>query len=71
MPRKVRELKADLRRAGFIPRTAKGSHTVWEHPLVAQKVTVSGSDGGDALAYQEKYVRIALRTLRETERTDR
>lgn len=34
MPRKPRELQAELRRAGFIPRAAKGNHTVWEHPLV-------------------------------------
>jgi hypothetical protein len=31
MPRKIRELKAELRRAGFVERPAKGSHTFWEH----------------------------------------
>jgi len=36
MPRKVRALKADLRRAGFTSDTkrGKGSHSVWQHPLV-------------------------------------
>ena len=57
MPREIRELKADLRRAGFVPRPGKGSHTVWEHPLVPDSLAVSGSDGNDALPYQEKDVR--------------
>jgi predicted RNA binding protein YcfA (HicA-like mRNA interferase family) len=33
MPRKKRQLKADLRRAGFVvdKNRGKGSHTIWEH----------------------------------------
>jgi len=48
VPRKVRELKADLRRAGYqrIPRRGKGSHDSWAHPAVPGTVTISGSDGG-------------------------
>ena len=55
MPRKVRELKADLRRAGFVYRAAKGSHTFWSHPLLpGDRVTVSGNDGDDVEPYQER-----------------
>ncbi len=32
MPRKLRELEADLARAGFIKKPAKGSHRKWIHP---------------------------------------
>ena len=32
MPKKLRELKAMLRQAGFVPRAGKGSHMVWSHP---------------------------------------
>jgi predicted RNA binding protein YcfA (HicA-like mRNA interferase family) len=68
MPRKVRELKADLRKAGFRMRPGKGSHTVWEHPLIPENpVTVSGNDGDDAGRYQERDVRDARRKLRKAQ----
>jgi predicted RNA binding protein YcfA (HicA-like mRNA interferase family) len=57
MPKKVRELKAILRKAGFRWRPGKGSHTVWEHPLADKSVTLSGNDGQDARPYQEAEVR--------------
>lgn len=59
MPRKIRELKRDLRDAGFElqPKRGKGSHTVWKHPLVPQAVILSGADGDDAQGYQEREVR--------------
>jgi len=63
MPRKVRQLKADLRRAGFVsaPKRGKGSHSVWLHPLAPQnEVTLAGHDGDDAQPYQEREVRRAL-----------
>jgi predicted RNA binding protein YcfA (HicA-like mRNA interferase family) len=56
MPKKVRELKALLSRAGFIWRPAKGSHGVWEHPSGLGRVTVAGKDGADAPRYMEKQV---------------
>ncbi len=71
MPRKLRQLRADLRRAGFTSETrrGKGSHTYWEHPLLpADRVTMSGHDGDDAQSYQEKGVREALEKLREVQR---
>ncbi|HWE62322.1 MAG TPA: type II toxin-antitoxin system HicA family toxin [Chloroflexota bacterium] len=65
MPRKIRELKRDLRHAGFASRPGKGSHTFWRHPLLpAIKLTISGHDGDDAPQYQEEQVRGALEALR-------
>lgn len=65
MPRKVRQLKADLLREGFTWRPAKGSHTVWTHPLLpGESVSLSGNDGNDAQPYQEQKVRAILEKLR-------
>ncbi|MDJ0730334.1 MAG: type II toxin-antitoxin system HicA family toxin [Crocosphaera sp.] len=33
MPKKIRELKQMLQKAGFCSRTGKGSHSNWYHPL--------------------------------------
>ena len=64
MPRKIRQLKADLRRAGFRMRQGRGDHTVWEHPQVpAARAVLDGQDGDDAKRYQEKDVREALVTM--------
>jgi predicted RNA binding protein YcfA (HicA-like mRNA interferase family) len=63
MPRKIRQLLADLRRAGFeqLPRRGKGSHTVWSHPLAREvQPTIAGQEGDDAKPYQEREVRAAL-----------
>jgi predicted RNA binding protein YcfA (HicA-like mRNA interferase family) len=62
MPRKIRQLKADLRRAGFmLTDRGKGSHEVWEHPdAPAAFVTLSGHDGDDAIPYLERDLRRAL-----------
>jgi len=66
MPRKIRELRSELRRAGFVWRPAKGSHGLWEHPDHPDiSVTLSGNDGQDAKRYQERNVRDALETLRK------
>lgn len=68
MPRKIRQLKADLRRAGFVldPRRGKGSHTVWVHEHdPAIDVVVSGHDGADAKYYQEREVREAIARAEE------
>ncbi|MGI8857972.1 MAG: type II toxin-antitoxin system HicA family toxin [Thermomicrobiales bacterium] len=63
MPRKIRQLKADLQRVGCVMRPGKGSHTVWEHPLLTDKIVLSGQDGDDAKPYQEKDVRAFLIAL--------
>ena len=63
MPRKIRQLLADLRRAGFaqLPGRGKGSHTVWAHPLAPdEQPTIAGRPGDDAKPYQEQQLRAAL-----------
>ena len=51
MPRKIRQLKADLRRAGAHQVAQESSHTKWKHPLVpGALVELSGDDGDDANA---------------------
>lgn len=60
MPKKIRELKAMLKKAGFTSKKAKGSHTKWRHPRRKKPVVVSGKDGADAKPYQEQEVAEAL-----------
>lgn len=60
MPRKIRDLIADLQSAGFINRGGKGSHRNFVHPKVVRPVTISGNLGDDAKHYQERAVRAAI-----------
>jgi predicted RNA binding protein YcfA (HicA-like mRNA interferase family) len=60
VPRKVRDLIADLERAGFLSRGGKGSHRNYVHPKLRKPITVSGRPGDDALHYQERAVRLAI-----------
>lgn len=59
MPRKVRQLIADLEKVGFVNRGGKGSHRNFTHPK-GLRVTISGGAGDDAKHYQERDVRHAL-----------
>lgn len=68
MPKKIKELKSLLLRAGFIFSSGKGSHTKWSHPLLPGKIVLSGSDGTDAKYYQEKDVNNVLQKLEEIEK---
>ena len=63
MPKKIRELKTILRRAGFVSKPAKGSHEKWKHPQLVQTIIIAGKDGGDAKPYLEEQVNQALRDL--------
>ncbi|MBJ7899607.1 MAG: addiction module toxin, HicA family [Cyanobacteria bacterium RI_101] len=63
MPKKIRELKSALLKAGFSYRSGKGSHTVWSHPRLSYSLTLSGKDGADADRYQERDVKSALQDL--------
>src|SRR5579862_2743311 len=47
MPRKVRDLIADLVAAGFVDRGGKGSHRNFLHPQVPRPVTISGNPGDE------------------------
>jgi hypothetical protein len=60
MPKKVRELKSRLRKAGFTCRPGKGNHTVWSHPKLRGSITLSGNDGDDARRYHEERVERAI-----------
>ena len=60
MPRKIRELIADLERHGFVNRGGKGSHRNFTHPRVVRPVTISGDAGDDAKRYQEKAIKAAI-----------
>jgi predicted RNA binding protein YcfA (HicA-like mRNA interferase family) len=60
MPKKIRELKQMLRKAGFTEVPEKGSHTNWTHPLYEGKLTILGKDSNDAKRYQEKDVQQAI-----------
>jgi len=65
VPRKIRELIADLERAGFTDRGGKGSHRYFTHPEVRKIVTILGRSGHDALPYQEKALKKAIDLLKE------
>ena len=70
MPRKIRQLKADLRKAGAYQVSQEGSHSKWKHPLVSSSTLIlSGHDGDDAKPYQEKAVRDLLRQIAEVRRS--
>lgn len=67
MPRKVRELIADLLAHGFaeIASGGKGSHRKFVHERYRGAVTVSGQAGDDVKPYQEKQLRKALEAIDE------
>ncbi len=66
MPRKLRELRSELRRAGFRIVRQPGSHQVWDHPQVPGiGAVIVGRDGADAKDYQEREVRNALHRLQQ------
>ena len=64
MPRKVRQLIADLKKAGFVDRGGKGSHRNFTHAR-GVRVTLSGGPGDDAKHYQERDVARALAAVKE------
>ncbi len=64
MPRKLRQLMAELTSAGFADRGGKGSHRNFTHPK-GVRVTLSGRSGDDARHYQERDVRRALAAVKE------
>jgi predicted RNA binding protein YcfA (HicA-like mRNA interferase family) len=65
MPRKIRELKAEIARAGFVylPKRGKGSHEHWQHPLIKKTLTIPGKDGDDVPLYLEKQLAKLLTEL--------
>ncbi len=67
MPRKIRELIQDLRKAGFyeISGGGKGSHRKYAHDKYRGVVTLSGNLGNDAKSYQEKQVQGAIQEAKK------
>ena len=64
MPRKIRNLIADLERVGWrVVDGGKGSHRKFAHPRSRRKVILSGASGADAQHYQEKIVKTAIREV--------
>lgn len=67
MPRKLRQLIAELERVGFVNRSGKGSHRNFTHEC-GERLTLSGSPGDAAKPYQERDVQRALQALKEKEK---
>lgn len=67
MPKKIRELKSLLLKAGFSCEPAKGSHSKWKHPKLSKAIIIAGKDGNDAKLYLEKLVNETLEMLRQIE----
>ena len=65
MPPKVRELIAELERAGFVNHGGRGSHRNFVHPRLAKPITISGGSGDDAKQYQILAVRRAIEDSKE------
>ena len=66
VPRKLRQLIADLEQAGFyLVDGGKGSHRKYEHDKLSQSVILSGKSGADAKPYQEKLVKTRIREVKE------
>jgi len=63
LPRKIRQLIADLKRAGFVNRGGKGSHRVFVHGTGARMV-VSGKTGNNAHPYQERKLKEVLEAIK-------
>jgi len=62
VPRKIRQLIADLEQVGFVlVPGGKGSHRKFRHPKFPGSLILSGHDGDDAQHYQERQVRNAIR----------
>ncbi len=70
MPRKVRQIRADLRRAGFAVIRQEGSHQTWRHDPTGAQVGLAGADGADAKRYQERDARAAIAAAQAAERPE-
>lgn len=64
MPQKIRQLIAQLQKAGFVSRGGKGSHRNFVHSK-GLRLTLSGSPGQDAKRYQERDVQRAIESTKQ------
>lgn len=70
MPKKIRDLKKSIKKAGFelVVGRGKGSHTLWQHSqLTEDPLVIPGKDGDDAPRYIEKEVERVLRLVENLE----
>ena len=65
MPKKIRDIKALLRQAGFTYDPGKGSHSKWKHPKLDDYIVIARKDGDDAPRYLEKQVDELLKSLED------
>ncbi|UCG73814.1 MAG: type II toxin-antitoxin system HicA family toxin [Chromatiales bacterium] len=65
MPPKIRELIAQLERAGFKNRGGRGNHRNYVLPDLSISVTISGKLGDDAKPYQVRKVSQALAKVKK------
>jgi predicted RNA binding protein YcfA (HicA-like mRNA interferase family) len=70
MPRKVRQIRADLRALGFTMIRQVGSHQTWAHPSGVQ-VLLAGKDGDDAQHYQERDLQRARLAIEQAARDEK
>jgi len=62
VPRKIRDLLNDLRKAGFtLAPGGKGSHRKFAHPAVRIPAIIPGRDGDDAKVYLERHIAEKIR----------
>jgi predicted RNA binding protein YcfA (HicA-like mRNA interferase family) len=56
MPKKIRDLLKELRKAGFELDRQKGSHRQFKHPNLSGVITLAGAESDDAKTYQERQI---------------
>lgn len=67
MPRKIRQLIKELKKAGFeqVSGAGKGSHRKFVQDGFSGAVTLSGKEGADAKHYQEREVQNAIEQIKQ------
>lgn len=67
MPRKIRQLIKELKKAGFeqVSGAGKGSHRKFVQDRFPGAVTLSGKEGTDAKQYQEREVKNAIEKIKQ------
>jgi predicted RNA binding protein YcfA (HicA-like mRNA interferase family) len=65
MPRKIRQFKKELKDLGFAPRSGKGRHQIWNHPLLIDPIVIARKDGADVPDYLERDLKDAIKELKE------
>lgn len=70
MPRKLRQLRAELRALGFYLARQVGSHETWRHAC-GHQVLLAGADGNDVKPYQERLLREAHAAVERAARASR